>query len=202
MTSNLNENKSRWVVGITGASGMPYAMRLLDLLSQKVDHVGVIISESAFRVLQEEHQTKIMPGRLTSEQLIGRQADNIEFYNQRDYAACVASGSHIISGMIIVPCSMSSLAAIAHGVNYNLIHRAADVTIKEKRKLIIVPRETPLSQIHLENMLKLAQMGVHIVPAMPGFYSKPQSIQDLIDMQVMKILDACQIESELVKRWQ
>jgi 4-hydroxy-3-polyprenylbenzoate decarboxylase len=133
--------------------------------------------------------------------LCGRDADNVYFYNPRDIGAKIASGSALFDGMVIVPCTMGTLGAIAHGICDNLIHRAADVTLKEGRKLVIVPRETPLSAIHLENMLSLTRVGARIVPAMPGFYHQPAQISDLVDMMVMKIFDQMGIRTDLVQRW-
>ena len=122
-------------------------------------------------------------------------------YNVKDIGARIASGSALFSGMVVVPCSMGTLGAISSGLCQNLIHRAADVTLKEGRKLILVPRETPLSAIHLENMLKLSRIGAVILPAMPGFYHQPVAISDLVDMLVMKILDQMGLSSNLVTRW-
>jgi 4-hydroxy-3-polyprenylbenzoate decarboxylase len=190
-----------WVVGITGASGMPYALRLLDLLEQVCREVHVVFSDSAFRVLHEEQGVKLKPARLSAEALIGRPSDRLVFYDHSNIGAAIASGSFLTEGMVVIPCSMSTLGAIARGTGTNLVHRAADVTLKEGRRLIIVPRETPLSPVHLENMLLLSRMQVGIVPAMPGFYQKPKTLQELIDMMVMKVLDQMGIHRNLVPRW-
>ncbi|MBN8549411.1 MAG: UbiX family flavin prenyltransferase [Deltaproteobacteria bacterium] len=191
----------RWVIALTGASGMRYALRLLDVASQHLAELHVIISEAALRVLREEENLKISYSNVSTELLFGREARNVFFYNPRDIGAKVASGSALLDGMVVVPCSMGTLAAIANGMSENLVHRAADVTMKEGRRLVIVPRETPLSAIHLENMLKLTRFGVRVVPAMPGFYHRPRNLEEVIDMMVMKILDQMGVHIDLVSRW-
>jgi len=194
--------QAKWIVAITGASGICYALRLIDLLSQAVAEVHVVLSDAGLRVLREEEQIKVSHSNLTSKQLLGVDRSNIYFYNPRDIGATIASGSALFEGMLIVPCTMGTLAAVSSGISANLIQRAADVTLKEGRRLIMVPRETPLSAIHLENMLKLSKLGVTIFPAMPGFYQNPQSINELVDLLVMKILDQMGVHTELVERWQ
>ena len=194
-------NGGSWILGVTGASGARYALRLLEVLPELVEHLHVIVSDSALRVLAEEDGLAISGAALSYEALTKRSADNVTFYNSRDIGARVASGSMIVKGMVIVPCSMSTLGAIAHGVHSHLIHRAADVTLKEGRKLLVVPRETPLSLIHLENMATLVRAGAHVIPAMPGFYHKPTSVEDIVDMMVMKILDGMGLPNSLVRRW-
>lgn len=196
-----NSNESVWVVGITGASGLRYGIRLLDVLPTLVREVHVVFSESALRVLHDEEGISLSSSNLNYQSLFARPGENVHFYNPRDIGARIASGSMRAKGMVVVPCSMSTLGAIAHGVPSNLVHRAADVTLKEGRQLIIVPRESPLSAIHLENMLTLSRHGVKIVPAMPGFYNKPQSVSELVDQFVMRILDSMGIENSLGKRW-
>jgi 4-hydroxy-3-polyprenylbenzoate decarboxylase len=199
MSTPIAEQK--WIVGVTGASGMPYALRLLEVLASQVKEVHVVFSEAALRVLQEEEDIAVSPSRISSQVLFGREIPTMFFYNPKDIGAVIASGSALFEGMVIVPCSMGTLGAVAQGYGQNLVHRAADVTIKEGRRLVIVPRETPLSKIHLRNMLSLAEMGVSIVPAMPGFYHKPQGISELVDMMVMKILDQMRIPNALAARW-
>ena len=193
--------KKNWIVGVTGASGMPYALTLIDQLEQCCDEVHIVFSEAAFRVLQEEQELKLKASRLSADVLLGRSSDRLFFYDNKDIGAAIASGSFLTEGMVIVPCSMGTLGAVANGLCQNLIHRAADVVLKEGRRLVIVPRETPLSTIHLENMLKLSRVQARIVPAMPGFYQCPEQIQDLVDMMAMKILDQMGIHRELVPRW-
>lgn len=191
----------RWVIGITGASGIRYGLRLLDVVSSKDIEVHLVLSESARWVMREEEGIKIPHGPVSSEILIGENRENIVVHAPENISAPIASGSFVTEGMVVIPCSMSTLGAIATGASQHLVHRAADVALKEGRRLILVPRETPLSAVHLENMLKLSRLGVHIVPAMPGFYHRPKSIEELIDMQVLKTLDVMGIDSDLAKRW-
>jgi 4-hydroxy-3-polyprenylbenzoate decarboxylase len=194
-------DRSVWVVGVTGASGVCYARRLLEVLPELIDEVHVVFSEAALRVLNDEEGIAISASTLSYEKLFGKSADNVTFYNCRDIGARIASGSMLTTGMVVIPCSMSTLGAIAHGIPTHLVHRAADVTMKEGRPLLIVPRETPLSAIHMENMLTLARYGVRIVPAMPGFYNRPQSVQELVDQFVMKVLDSMGVKHSLGRRW-
>lgn len=193
----------RWVVGVSGASGIRYALRLLEVLLDSGVETHVVFSDSALRVMAEEEGLKLSHVALSASSLLGREVPDslVQFYGPKDIAAKIASGSFKFEGMVVVPCSMGTMASIAHGLSNNLLQRAADVTIKERRKLILVPRETPLSTIHLENMLSLSRAGAVLIPAMPGFYHKPQTIQDMVDMLVMKILDQMGIESNLVTRW-
>ena len=198
--------KGVWVVGVTGASGVCYAQRLLSILPSLVAEVHVVFSDAALRVLHDEEGIAVSPSSLSLEALCGRRDDqacghNVTFYNCRDIGARIASGSMRTSGMVVIPCSMSTLGALAHGIPSHLVHRAADVTMKEGRKLIVVPRETPLSQIHLQNLLALSRCGVTVVPAMPGFYHRPSSVSDLVDQFVMKVLDSMGIEHDLGRRW-
>lgn len=192
----------RIIVAITGASGIIYAQRLLAILSQSDVRVYLTISEAGAITMREELSVKIDLTDFQPESLLGFHADNIEYHNFTDIAAPIASGSYQTEGMVIVPCSMGTLGAIAAGLSNNLIERAADVCIKERRKLILAPRETPLSSIHLENMLKLSNLGVCILPAMPAYYHQPERIIDLVDFIVGKILDQFGIENQLFKRWQ
>lgn len=193
--------RSVWVIGVTGASGVRYAMRLLQVLPSLVDEVHSVFSEAALRVLNDEEGLAISQSTLSLEKLCGCVANNVTFYNSRDIGARIASGSMLTSGMVIIPCSMSTLGALAQGIPSHLVHRAADVTMKEGRKLIIVPRETPLSPIHLENMLKLSRYGVKVIPAMPAFYNRPTSIEELVDQFVMKVLDGMGVAHTLGRRW-
>jgi 4-hydroxy-3-polyprenylbenzoate decarboxylase len=206
--------ENRWIVAITGASGTVYARRLLRVLIERVDDIRleVIVSPAGLRVLRDEEGLAVSPSRLTAELLLGIPTDAVSVYcdqppgritmhDDRNLGASLASGSYPARGMVIVPCSMKTLAAVAHGYAENLIARAADVALKERRRLILVPRETPLSAIHLQNMLRLARLGVAIVPAMPGFYHRPASIDDLVEMMVMRILDQMGLQIDLVKRW-
>jgi len=198
--------KRVWVVGVTGASGVCYARRLLTVLPALVDEVHVVFSEAALRVLNDEEGIAVSAASLSLDALrlgdaVGENRGTVTFYNPRDIGARIASGSMRTSGMVVIPCSMSTLGALAHGIPNHLVHRAADVTMKEGRPLILIPRGTPLSPIHLENMLSLARYGVRIVPAMPGFYTRPERIEDLIDQFVMKVLDSMGVEHRIGKRW-
>lgn len=192
-----------WVIGISGASGMPYAQRLLGVIQQEFPalQLEVVLSDSALRVLHEEAGIATSTKRISAELLCGINARSIRFHDNKDIGASIASGSYRTAGMVVVPCSMNSIAAIANGLADSLLLRAADVTMKEGRRLILVPRETPLSTIHLENMLRLSRAGARIVPAMPGFYHQPQSIAEVVDMMVLKILDQMDLALDLVERW-
>lgn len=192
----------RLIVGITGASAGVYAIRLLEVLTKHEDiEVHLTISASGARALSEELQIEIDLNNFEVESLIGVSSPRVIYHHESDIAASIASGSFRTEGMIVVPCSMGSVASIAAGMSRNLIQRAADVCIKEKRKLVLVPRETPLSPIHLENMLKLSQIGVCVLPAMPGFYHFPKDVDDLLNFVVTKILDQFGIDTKLIQRW-
>jgi flavin prenyltransferase len=197
-------NTGRWIIGMSGASGMRYALRLLSCLNEHPDirELHVVISEAGLRVLSEEENIKLSFSALSTKTLINQDSSKITFYNIKDIGASIASGSFITDGMVVVPTSMATVGAISHGMPQNLLQRAADVVLKEKRRLILVPRETPLSSIHLENLLKLSQMGTVILPAMPGFYHKPTALEDIVDMLVMKIMDSMGLDNQLVSRWE
>lgn len=183
----------RIVVGITGASGTIYAVDLLAKLSRMPDvETHLVMSTWAKKNLALETDYSL--------QQLKDLADYT--YNINDQGAKIASGSFLNDGMVIVPASMKTVAGIAYGFGDNLIARAADVTIKEQRKLVIVPRETPLSVIHLENLTKLAKLGVQIIPPIPAFYNHPTTIQDLVNHQTMKLLDAFQIHNDSDRRWE
>ena len=182
----------RIILAATGASGMPYAVRLAQVLAATPDiELHLMLSEAATNVLALESD-------VTAEELTAL-ADYS--YAPSELDAGPASGSWRHDGMVICPCSMASLAAIAHGLGANLIHRAADVTIKERRPLVLVPRETPLSTIHLTNMLTLAQTGAVILPPAPGFYHKPTTVAALVDFVVARVLDALAIPQQLMRGW-
>lgn len=192
----------RLIVGITGASAGVYGIRLLEVLTQHEDiEVHLTISASGARALFEELQIEVDLDNFDLKSLIGISSPRVVYHHESDIAAPIASGSFRTEGMIVVPCSMGSLASIAGGISRNLIQRAADVCIKERRKLVLVPRETPLSSIHLENMLKLSRMGVCVLPAMPGFYHFPKDVADLLNFVVTKILDQFGIDTQLIQRW-
>lgn len=192
----------RLIVGITGASAVVYGVRLLEVLTKQSEfEVHLTISASGARALWEELQIQIDIDNFRLESLIGVSAARVVYHHQSDIGAAIASGSFRTEGMIVVPCSMGTVASIASGISRNLIHRAADVCIKERRKLVIVPRETPLSAIHLENMLKLSRLGVCVLPAMPGFYHYPKTVDDQINFVVTKILDQFGMDTGLIQRW-
>jgi flavin prenyltransferase len=179
------------IVGITGSSGVIYGIKLLYFLKKSEIETHIVLSKWAEKNIEiETDESVVEVKKLASFE-----------YKENDMAASISSGSFKTDGMIIIPCSMKTLASIANGYDDNLISRAASVTIKENRKLVIVPRETPLSQIHLSNMLKLAKIGVTILPAMPGFYHRPKTINDLILHIVGKTLDQFEINNEVFKRW-
>ena len=189
----------------TGASGAPYGLRLLECLLAADYQVYLLISSAARVVLATEHGLKLSasPDK-AREQLAAHlqgNTDKLTVCGKDDWFSPVASGSAAPKQMIVCPCSAGSLASIAYGMSENLIERAADVVIKERGQLVLVVRETPFSTIHLENMLKLSQSGVTIMPAAPGFYHQPQSIDDLIDFMVARILDHLGVKQGLVPRW-
>ncbi len=190
------------IVGITGASAVVYGVRLLEVLANREDfEIHLTISKSGARALLEELQIKVDIDNFQLQSLINSTTEHIIYHHESDIGASIASGSFRTEGMVVVPCSMGTVASIAAGISRNLIQRAADVCIKERRKLVIVPRETPLSSIHLENMLKLSRNGVCVLPAMPGFYHFPKTVDDQINFVVTKILDQFDIDSGLTQRW-
>jgi 4-hydroxy-3-polyprenylbenzoate decarboxylase len=191
-------------VGISGASGTIYGAGLLRALEQNGHDVSVCISDGAVEVLRQED------GILASSRIdaiaefferhgVSMRAE--EVIDPDDMASAFASGSSLAEAAVVCPCSMSSLASMAAGITRNLIHRTADVMLKEGRPLVIVPRETPLGDIHLRNMLTLSQAGAHIVPAMPAFYHRPESIEDMVEFVAGKVLDVLRIEHSLFQRW-
>jgi len=190
-------------MAITGASGAPYAKALLRALLSCDLQVHLLVSQSAKLVMREEMRLTFPNNEFDPEMYLGQpiSEDQIVLYNERDLAAGPASGSFRHLGMIICPCSMKTLANIATGTGGSLITRSADACLKERRKLVVVPRETPLSLIHLRNMTTLTEAGAIVLPAMPGFYSCPESIEDLIDHLVMKMLDSLGIEKDNRNRW-
>jgi flavin prenyltransferase len=189
------------VVGITGASGAPYAVRLLQQLVASHRPVSLIVSKYGMRLLETESGIGSMEAL---REAVGRDPWDacVETFSNDDRGAPPASGSSLTAGMIVCPCSMGTLSAIAVGASRSLIERAADVTLKERRKLILVPRETPLSAIHLGNMLRLTRAGAVIMPAAPGFYHRPRQVSDLVDFVVARMLDQLGVEQTLVKRWE
>jgi len=192
-------------LALTGASGMPYGLRLLECLLAAGVQVYLLYSQAAQIVIKQELD-ETWPSRAKEVEAMLRQrhgvADSqLRVFGREEWFAPVASGSNPADAMVICPCTMGTLAAIAAGMSDNLIERAADVAIKENRKLVIVPRETPYSALHLENMLKLARMNVCILPPNPGFYHHPQSIAQLVDFVVARILDQLNVPHALMQRW-
>lgn len=188
-------------LGITGASGAPYAARLLSALSEADCEVGVAISDAGVQVLATELWGDIA---LSRDEVTARLTDGlagVTVVGLRDYSTPYASGSAKIDGYVVCPCSMSTAASIAAGAMANLVHRAASVALKEERKLVLVPRETPLSAIHLENLLRLRRAGATILFAAPGFYHAPQTIDDLVNFVVSRCLDQLGIDQTLTRRW-
>jgi len=192
-------------VAFTGASGMTYGLRVLECLLQGGTNIYLLYSQAAQIVAQQELSVAL-PSKAKEAEIFFREryhgnAGQLRVFGREEWFAPIASGSNPGDAMVICPCSMGTLAAVAAGLSDNLIERAADVMLKERRKLILVPRETPLSEIHLENMLKLIRSGAVILPANPGFYHRPESIQELVDFVVARILDHLGVAHRLVARW-
>ena len=196
----------RIVLAVTGSSGAPIGLRILEtLLSVDEVELSLVMSDNARLTSRLEagiELGKSLEDLDTAVRRLFAPAERLKVYDAADMAARISSGSHMTAGMIIAPCSMSTLSAIATGVTMNLVHRAASVMLKEKRPLVLVPRESPLSPVHLKNMLELSQYGVHIVPATLAFYNKPGSVQELIDFTCARVLDLLGIPHGLSKRWE
>jgi flavin prenyltransferase len=192
-------------LAMTGASGAPYTLRLLQELIKSGIQVQFLCSQPGQIVIAMESDLKLQasPQQMQAQlcEYLACEKEQLQVYGKDQWTAPVASGSSVSDAMVVCPCSMGTLAAIAHGLGNNLIHRAADVIIKERRKLILVPRETPLSSLHLENMLKLSNQGAVILPPSPGFYQGVNSVDDLIDFIVSRILDQLHIDNQLSPRW-
>lgn len=192
-------------LALTGASGMPYGLRLLECLLAAGVRVQLLYSQAAQVVIKQEMEISLptRPEEARKELLARYQvsAEQLAVYGREEWFAPVASGSNPPDAMVVCPCSMGTLAAIAQGLADNLIERAADVALKEGRKLVLVPRETPFSAIHLENMLRLSRSGAIILPPSPGFYHHPQSVADLVDFVVARILDQLAVPHQLMARW-
>jgi 4-hydroxy-3-polyprenylbenzoate decarboxylase len=194
-----------YTVAITGASGAPYAYRLLQALVKAGHSLYVSISGDGLSILSDETDLHLKGSETDIQYALmkqfGAKEGQITYFDEGNMYAPIASGSIKVDAMVVVPCSMKTLASIANGFASNLIERAADVMMKEKRKLIIVPRETPLSAVHLRNMLTLAELGCHIIPAMPAFYHHPKEISDLTDFIAGRVLNSMGIENDLSPRW-
>jgi 4-hydroxy-3-polyprenylbenzoate decarboxylase len=189
------------VLAMTGASGAPYAVRLLQVLCRSGRVVHLTMSPGAAQVLRAEMGIEVTPARFSPEAFGDLGPGRVVYHRPDDFSAGIASGSFRTAGMVVAPCSMSTLGAIAHGITTNLITRAADVHLKERRRLILVPRETPLSLVHLENMAAVTRAGAVVLPAMPGWYHRPRSLDDLIDFVVGRVCDQLGVGAELVRRW-
>ena len=179
------------VIGISGASGSIYGIRLLEILSKRDIVTHLVITKTAKQIIEIETDYSVIE--------IEDMASHV--YGEGELTAPIASGSHRFTGMLVAPCSMKTLGEIACGMSNNLLGRAADVCLKERRRLVLMPRETPFNQIHLENMLKLERSGAIILPACPGFYSRPQTIDDLVNSIAGRALDLMGIDNEVYKRW-
>lgn len=179
-------------IGITGASGSVYALRLIEVLRQAGHEIHAVVTDSGWRVMDYECSV--------DREAFRKRVDVL--YDVADIGAAIASGSFLMDAMVVVPCSMKTAACIAGGISDNLLTRAADVALKEGRPLVLVPRETPMHAIHLENLLKLSRLGVRILPACPAFYHRPESLADIVDMLVGKICDSLGVEHDLFTRWQ
>lgn len=186
------------VLALTGASGAPYGVRLLEVLARNRVPVWLIASEHGMRLLRDECGIDSLDGL---RQATGNDWQSVVTYPDEDRGALPASGSQRTSGMVICPCSMGTVAAIAMGTSRSLVERAADVTLKEGRKLILVPRETPLSLVHLRNLVAVAEAGAVVLPAAPGFYHRPTQVSELVDFVVQRVLDQLSLEIDIAKRW-
>jgi 4-hydroxy-3-polyprenylbenzoate decarboxylase len=191
------------VVAITGASGSVYAQQLLARALEHFESIGLTVSRHAFRVMEEELGLKAEPSDFRPEMLLPDVAgvERIYYHGPHDFDAPFASGSAAPDALVVVPCSMGTLGRIAAGASDDLLTRATDVMLKERRKLILVPRETPLSLIHLRNMLSVTEAGAVVMPAAPGFYHRPQRVEELVDFVVFRILDHLGMQDPDVKRW-
>ncbi|HYL55270.1 MAG TPA: flavin prenyltransferase UbiX [Gemmatimonadales bacterium] len=192
-------NKLPVILAITGASGAPYGVRLLEILAMHQVPTWLMISSHGWRLLTEECGIK---DDRELKKATGGDWSSVRVFDDKDRGAEPASGSAKSAGMVICPCSMGTVAAIAHGTSRSLIERAADVVLKERRKLVLVPRESPLSLVHLRNLTLVAETGATVLPAAPGFYHKPSQVRDLVDFVVQRVLDHIGVEVALVKRWQ
>ncbi len=194
------------VLAFTGASGAPYGIRLLEVLVQAGRRVHLILSPAAVEVLEQEMDRRVHLDRFDLADLLGPAAASVppgqvHYHHYRDFRAGIASGSFVTAGMAVCPCSMGTAAAIAHGLSQNLIHRAADVHLKERRRLVLVPRETPLGIVQLRNLTACAEAGAVVLPAMPAFYTRPRSLQDVVDFVVGRVCDQLGVEHQLFQRW-
>lgn len=194
-------NEKILTVGITGASGAIYGIRLVQELLKSGFKVHLIVTEAGWQVFKEELLLETSDRERLLNELFPQAVGKLHYHTLRDFTAPIASGSYRNEGMVIIPCSMGTLSGIANGASGNLLERTADVMLKEGRNLILVPRETPFNQIHLENMLKVSKVGGKVIPAMPGFYQLPKTIDDLVNFVVGKVLDNIGVDHQLFTRW-
>lgn len=187
------------VMAVTGASGAPYARRLLEVLATNKVPVWLIVSSHGWRLFQEECGIKDLAALQAA---TGGGWSSISVHDDNDRGARPASGSQRTAGMVVCPCSMGTVAAIAGGTSRSLVERAADVTLKERRPLLLVPRETPFSLVHLRNLTAVTEAGAVVMPAAPGFYHRPGKVEDLVDFMVQRMLDHLGLEIQIAKRWQ
>lgn len=188
-----------WVFAITGASGGPYAVRLLDVLARANVPLWLIISKHGWRLLEME--TGVATDAALR-QATGGDWSSISVFDDADRGATPASGSARTAGMVICPCSMGTVSAIAHGTSRSLVERTADVALKERRPLLLVPRETPLSLVHLRNLTAVTEAGATVIPAAPGFYHRPTKVEQLVDFVVQRVLDHMGVDAKLAPRWE
>lgn len=188
-----------YVVGITGASGSIYGVRLIRELATRNHHIDVVITNAGKKVMAEE--LGVSGQKEIENLLVSRKNVQIRIYENDDFTAPFMSGSNIFEAVVIIPCSVGKLSAIANGISGNLLERAADVALKEKRQLLLVVRETPLSLIHLENMVRVVKAGAQVVPAMPAFYHHPKTVDDMVNFVVGKVLNLLKIEHDLFRGW-
>lgn len=202
----MSNDNQEYIVGITGASGSIYGKRLLQELLKCGFKVSLIISGPGRQVISHElcftFNEDSAPVEIAEWLDVDGARTHLYYYPDDDFMSPVCSGSHVTAGMVIIPCSMATLGAISNGLSSSLIERAADVTLKESRRLIIVPRETPLNRIHLQNLLRIEEAGAKILPAMPAYYNNPRTIDDMVDFVVGKVLDQLGIEHSLYERWE
>lgn len=187
------------MIGITGASGSIYGIRLIQELAERNHHVNAVITNAGMKVMGEE--LGISEPKGISKLLVSRKKVQVSLWQNDDFTAPFMSGSNPFEAVVVIPCSVGKLAAIANGISGNLLERTADVALKEKRELILVVRETPLSLIHIENMMKAAKAGAQIMPAMPAFYHHPKTIDDMVNFIVGKVLNLLKIEHNLLRGW-
>ncbi len=189
------------VLAMTGASGSPFAARLLQVLCRSGRTVHLTISPSGAQVLRDEMDLHVSLSQFEPSVFGDLGRGRVVYHHHSNFSAGIASGSFRTAAMIVAPCSMSTLGAIAHGITTNLITRAADVHLKERRKLVLVPRETPLSLVHIENMATVTRAGAIVLPASPGWYHRPKTLDDLVNFVVGRICDVVGVENDLIRRW-